>query len=194
MSFRRIIALPFSQATLASAAKSRKSESRGSSAKKQKTVPGSVVPHRVFENQNLNEMGGSHAILYRTSGMIMPEYMSRIGDHWYAATKRSALGSILRSTVKAQNIDDYGEIYDKMQIVEPKAEDDIFAASCAQALMLPVTTGNALAQSSHVCLNEPLIWKWNSSKQWCSELKAGQGANHGERPPSVARTIQVKCL
>ena len=84
-----------------------------------------MVPHRVFENQNLNEMGGSHAILYRTSGMIMPEYMSRIGDHWYAATKRSALGSILRSTVKAQNIDDYGEIYDKMRIVEPKAEDDI---------------------------------------------------------------------
>ena len=28
-----------------------------------------------------------------------------------------------------------------------------FAASCAQALMLPVTTGNALAQSSPVCLN-----------------------------------------
>ena len=42
-----------------------------------------------------------------------------------AATERSALGSILRGTVKAQNIDGYGEIYDKMRIVEPKAEDDI---------------------------------------------------------------------
>ena len=30
-----------------------------------------------------------------------------------------------RGTVKVQNIDGYGEIYDKMRIVEPKAEDDI---------------------------------------------------------------------
>ena len=66
--------------------------------------------------------------------MITPECVSRIGDHSYAATKRSALGSILRGTVKVQNIDGYGEICDKMRIVircglmrivEPKAEDDI---------------------------------------------------------------------
>ena len=84
-----------------------------------------MVPHRVFQNQTLNEMGGSHAFLRRISGMITPECVSRIGDHWYAATKRSALGSILRGTLKVQNIDGYGEIYDKMRIVEPKAEDDI---------------------------------------------------------------------
>ena len=84
--------------TPASAAKSRKSESRGSSAKKQKTMPSSVVPHRVFQNQTLNEMGGSHAFLCLISGMITPECVSRIGDHWYAATKRSALGSILRAS------------------------------------------------------------------------------------------------
>ena len=64
-------------------------------------MPSSVVPHRVFQNQTLNQMGGSHAFLRRNSGMITPECVSRIGDHWYAATKRSALGSILRSTVKA---------------------------------------------------------------------------------------------
>ena len=33
--------------------------------------------------------------------------------------------SILLGTVKAQNIDGYREIYDKMRIVEPKAEDNI---------------------------------------------------------------------
>ena len=82
-------------AEFASAAKSRKPESRGSSAKKQKTMTSSVVPHRVFQNQNLNEMGGSHAFLRRISSR--PECVSRIGDHWYAATKRRALGSILRA-------------------------------------------------------------------------------------------------
>ena len=124
----RIIALRFSQATPASALKSRKSESRGSScstAKKQKTVPASVEPHRVVQDQNLNEMGSSHAFLCRISGMTTPKCVSIIGDHLYAATKRSALGSILRGTVKAQNIDCYSEIYDKMRIVEPKAEDDM---------------------------------------------------------------------
>ena len=92
----------------------------------------SVVPHSVFQNQNLNEMGGSHSFLRRISGMITPECMSRIGDHLYAATKRRALGSILRGTVKAQNIDGYCEIYDKMLIVEPKAEEKFFTASCSQ--------------------------------------------------------------
>ena len=67
----------------------------------------------------------AHAFLRRISGMITPECVCRIGDHWYAAIKRSALGSILRGTVKAQNIDGYREIYDKMRIVEPKAEDNI---------------------------------------------------------------------
>ena len=79
----------------------------------------------MFQNQNLNEMGGSHAFLRRISGMITPECVPRIGDHWYAATKRSVLGNILRGTVKAQNKNGYGEIYNKMRIVEPKAEDDI---------------------------------------------------------------------
>ena len=67
----------------------------------------------------------AHAFLRRISGMITPECVSRIGDYWYAATKRSTLGSILRGRVKAQNIDGYDEIYNKMRIVEPKAEDDI---------------------------------------------------------------------
>ena len=178
MSFRRIIALPFSQATLASAAKSRKSESRGSSAKKQKTVPGSVVPHRVFENQNLNEMGGSHAFLRRISGMITPECVSRIGDNWYAATKRSALGSILRGTVKVQNIDGYCEIYDRFRIVEPKAEDDILC--------------RCMCTSSHAALNhrervgaivarlfeQTTDMERNSSKPRCSELKAIMAKDH----------------
>ena len=66
-------------------------------------------------------MGDEASCVGYCSGMITPECVSRIGDHWYAATKRSALDSILRCTVKAQNIDGYGEIYDKMRIVEPKA-------------------------------------------------------------------------
>ena len=57
--------------------------------------------------------------------MTTPECVSIIGDHLYAATKRRALGSILRGTVKAQNIDGYCEIYDKMRLANPKAEEDI---------------------------------------------------------------------
>ena len=52
-------------------------------------------------------MGGSQSFLGRISGMMTPEAVSRIGVKWYAATSR-----ILRSIVKAQNIDGYGEIYD----------------------------------------------------------------------------------
>ena len=57
--------------------------------------------------------------------MMTPEAVSRIGDKRYAATNKGALGSILRGIVKAQNIDGYGEIYDKMRMVEPKAEEEI---------------------------------------------------------------------
>ena len=121
----RIIALPFLTGYTRERCKEPEIGIERLIGKETETMPSSVVPHRVFQNQTLNEMDGSHAFLRRISGMITPECVSRIGDHWYAATKRSALGSILRCTVKVQNIDGYGEIYDKMRIVEPKAEDDI---------------------------------------------------------------------
>ena len=76
-------------------------------------MPASVVPHRAFQNQNLNEMGGSHTVLRWISGMITPECVSRIGFNWgplVCCYQRIALSIILHSTVNAQNIDCYGEI------------------------------------------------------------------------------------
>ena len=52
-----------------------------------------------------------------------PEAASRIGDKLYAATNKEAISSILCCIVKAQNIHSYGESYDKMRMVEPKAEE-----------------------------------------------------------------------
>ena len=113
-------------------------------------LPASVVPVRVFQNQNLLEMGGSQSFLRRISGMMKPEAVSRIGDEWHAATNMGALGSILRCIVKAQNIDGYGEIYYMMQMVESKADEAILRSFTRTTLMQPVNTANTLARSSPV--------------------------------------------
>ena len=56
---------------------------------------------------------------------MTPEAVSRLGAKWYVATNKGCLGSILHGIVKTQNFDGYGEIYDRMRMVKPNAEEDI---------------------------------------------------------------------
>ena len=54
--------------------------------------------------------------------------VAAVGTHVRVFISRAELEmghDSMLGTVKIQNIYSYGEIYDKMRIVEPKAEDDI---------------------------------------------------------------------
>ena len=117
--------LPRLQATSAISAKTKKSESRNSSAKKPKALAASVVPVRVFQNQTLNEMGGTQSFLRRISVLRTPEAVARLGNRWYAATNKGSLASMPRGIVIASNFEGHGEIYDKMRAVNPKQETSI---------------------------------------------------------------------
>ena len=71
---------------------------------------------------------GLLSILFaRVSTFMTPEAVPRLGAIWDAATNKVSLRSILCCIVKKleQNFDGYREIYDRMRMVEPKAEGDI---------------------------------------------------------------------
>ena len=110
---------------------------------------------------------------------MMPEAVSRLGAKWYAATNEGCLASILRCIVKTQNFDGYGEVYDRMRMVEPKAEEDIlccFTRTSSHAARQHLENVGALVARLFVQTND---LDWSTSNSSCSELKARRRARHG---------------
>ena len=172
-----------------SAAKTKKSESRNSSAKKSKALAASMVQIRVFQNQTLDEIGGAQAFLRRISVLLTPEAVSRLEIKWYAAANKGSVASMLCGILIATNFDDYAEIYDNLRAVDPKKENSSPLHAHHPACRSSTQRKRWRACRPFVC---PNYRSRNGLRQRISVRKLWRCADHhdGERSSSVARTVQ----